>query len=64
MSNPVYELLGILVRGGKPAIAAVVRDGVRQAAGELVQALGVEIASPKAPDDSEPKESVDARRKK
>jgi hypothetical protein len=64
VSNPVYELLGILVRGGKPAIAAVVRDGVRQAAGELVQALGVEIASSKAPDDSEPKESVDVRRKK
>jgi hypothetical protein len=64
VANPVYELLGILIRGGKPAITAVVRDGVRQAAGELVQALGVEIASPKGPEDSDPKEYVDERRKK
>jgi hypothetical protein len=64
VANPVYELLGIFLRGGKPAVAAVVKDGVRQAAGELVQALGVTIASPQGPGDSDSKESVDGRRNK
>ena len=60
MANPVYELLGVFLRGGRPAVAAVVKDGVRQAAGELVQAFGATIANAKAPGDSVDQEPVDS----
>lgn len=64
MGNPIYELLGVFLRGGRPAVAEVVKDGVRQAAGEIVEAFGATIARPKAPGDPSPKEPVDERPKR
>lgn len=62
--NPVYSLLSLLVTSGTKAVKETAKDGLRQAAGEIVQALGVSIASPKRPEDSDPNPHVDKQPKR
>lgn len=42
--NPVYELLSVFFRGGRPAVSEVAKDGLRQAAGDLIQAFGLTVS--------------------
>jgi hypothetical protein len=60
MPNPVYELLSIAIRGGVEPLKEIAKDGLRQAAGEIVQAIGITIAEkPKKPPQSEQEKPID-----